>query len=862
MAAWLSAAGAAVAGTSSQATANAHCPWVDSSKPAAQRVEALMAQMSLDDKIHMVHGAGGSAYAGHVPAIPRLCIPALNLEDGSAGVGNEMTGVTQLPAPIAAAASWDRSLIERYGHIVGVEERGKGANVTLGPDVNLARVLRNGRTFEGLGEDPYLAAQMGAADVKGIQGAGEIATTKQWVANNQETDRHTVSENVSERVLHEIYMPAFEAAVKQAHTGAMMCANNKVNHMYVCQNSYLLHTVLRGEWAFRGWVMSDWAGTQSTVRAAMAGLDQQMPSGSYFGRALKRAVLSGKVPKSRLDQMVERILDQMFRVGLFQRHASGSPDATVTGPRHAAFARRAAERGTVLLKNADGILPLEAKTLGSIALIGNDAGERAMTAGGGSAHVIAPQIVTPYAGISKRVGNQVKVKYVRGTLPPGLTTIPLKYLSPPAGHGHRGHGLRGAYFANSTLSGKPALTRTDATIDFHWHWSSPAPGVPRDDFSVRWVGLLRPPKTGTYIFALTSDAIGRLDINGKRVISMGGGMTTKRAKVELTAGEPVRVTVEYADTSDIALVKLGWQLPGEDFIGRAARLAASSDVAVVFANDHETEGADRASLSLPGEQDRLIEAVAAANPNTVVVLNTGSAVTMPWINRIKGLIEAWYPGQADGEAIAAVLFGDRNPSGKLPLTFPKRQGDTPIQSKQQYPGVHHNANYSEGLLVGYRWYDAKNIKPLFPFGYGLSYTTFSFANLRAPRQFDRARGHVSVQARVTNTGRRAGSEVVHLYIGDPPGAGEPPKQLKGFRKVYLEPNQTKNVTFTLPLRAFSHWDADKNAWIAPAGAYRIMVGDSSRHLPLAGTIHFTHADRLACKPVSTVPIHRQPQLRE
>ncbi|MBV8980357.1 MAG: glycoside hydrolase family 3 C-terminal domain-containing protein [Acidimicrobiia bacterium] len=677
-----------------QTTAN--CPWLTSTASANDKVAMVMAAMTIAEKIGMVHGVtqpaqsiglqpGAPPYVGVVPAVPRLCIPAIKLEDGPAGVGDGMEGVTQLPAPVAAAASWDTDLMKQYGGVLGAEQWAKGANVVLAPTVNLVRDPRWGRAFEAFSEDPYLSAAMGVADIEGIQAQGPMAQVKHLAAYNEETLRDTALNNVvvDPRTLHEMYLRAFDAAVNEAHVGSVMCAYNELNGVRDCENPYLMDQVLKGEMGFPGFVTSDWFAIQHSAAAVDAGLDMQMPDSCLLGDRLTTEIADGTVTMGVLDEMVRRILRELFVFGLFTKQQTGTPKAVVTSPEHAAFARTAAEEGTVLLKNADRMLPLDAKRLTSIAVIGADAGSQAQTAGGGSAAVVAPGVVTPEEGIAARAGGRTVV-YESG--------------------------------------------------------ANPAAAVP------------------------------------------------------------------------------------------AAR---DADVAIVFANLPTTEDRDLPTLDLPADQNALIAAVAAANPNTIVVLNTGSAVLMPWLGQVKGVVEAWYPGQEDGNAIAAVLFGDVNPAGKLPVTFPSSQALMPTSRPDRWPGIAGQVQYSEGLDVGYRWYDDNHVDPAFPFGFGLSYTSFSFGNLHvSPTQ-------VSVD--VTNTGDRPGADVVQLYVTQPAGSGEPPRQLAGFQRVELDPHQTKTVTLPVDRRSLSFWDPGLRRWKESAGAYTVEVGDSSRNLPLHS--QFTVADQ-------------------
>ncbi|HVO33941.1 MAG TPA: glycoside hydrolase family 3 C-terminal domain-containing protein [Gemmatimonadales bacterium] len=823
-------------GPSALARADA-CPWVRSSAPIPVRVAQVLSRMTLDEKIQLAHGAGGTPYAGYVPAIPRLCIPALKLHDGPGGVADGLAGVTQLPAPVAVAASWDTTIARAYGAVVGAEEWGKGANVNLGPTVNIVRDPRFGRAFETYGEDPYLTGRIAVAEIQGVQAQGVMAQVKHWVAYNQETARNTPADDVvvAPRTLHEIYMPQFEAAVREGSASSVMCAYSTINGTWACQNGYTLRSVLEDEWHFPGFVTSDWGATHSTVASADSGLDMQMPDSSRFGPTLRDSVRAGRVPMARLNDMVRRVLTQEFRFHLFDREQTGTPSTVVTSEQHAAVARSVAEQGTVLLRNAGGLLPLDLATVRSIAVIGPGAGRDALTGGGGSAAVVAPYIVTPFDAIARRAGSAVTVRYSEGAPPPNgtLPPVPSAALAPSTG-GSRG--LAAEFYNNMTLTGPPVLTRVDSVIGADWHDQPPGPGVSANKWSAKWTGTITPPATGEYTFSLTSDDGSRLFINGVRIIDnwREQAPTAELGKVTLTAGQAVPIEVDFYQNEGGDSLGLGWRVPGQpSLLGQAVALAESSDVAVVFVGDFETEGADLKDIDLPGEQNQLIHAVAAANRNTIVVLNTGSAVTMPWADSVKAILEAWYPGQEDGNAIASVLFGDVNPSGKLPVTFPKSLADVPAASAARWPGVDGRVEYAEGLNVGYRWYQARGIAPLFPFGFGLSYTTFRFENLRVSQRRGRS---VTVSADITNTGRRPGADVVQVYVGFPPSAGEPPWQLKSFQKVRLAPGETRHLTFSLEAKGFAHWDEAVRGWVVTAGDYHIAVGDASDNLPLGADV--------------------------
>jgi len=793
-----------------------------------QRADALLAQMTLDEKITMMHGGAQCAWGACTDPIPRLGIPSLRLQDGPAGVADGAAGVTQLPAPVAGAATWDTDLMGQYGQTIGAEQWGKGATVVLGPTINIVRDPRWGRAFESLGEDPYLAAQMGASDIAGIRGKGPMVQVKHYADYNQETNRNNAQDDVvmSDRTQQEIYLPAFTAAVQQAHADSMMCSYASVAGTFACESGHLLNDILRGQLGFDGFVTSDWGGTHSTVASAANGLDQEMNGSDFYGAALTNAVNSGQVPVATIDTHVRRILLAMFRAGLFDNPPAGTITTPVTSDAHTAVATQVAQQGSVLLKNANGVLPV-ASSVRSIAVIGDDAGANAMTAGGGSAHVNPAHLVTPYAGVKSRAGSGVAVTYAQGVADPNGELVDSQYLN---------GGLTAQFYNGTSMSGTPLLTRTDPLVNFIWGGASPAAGVPATGWSAKWTGTLTPPTTGTYAFALNSDDGSRLIINGQTVVDnwFDQPPTTRTGQIALTAGQPASIEVDYFQDGGGSQIALNWQVPNQDLLTPAVNAARGADLAVVFVSQGEGEGADLSGIDLSGVQNQLVSSVAAAQPNTVVVLDSGSAVTMPWAGNVRGIIESWYPGQEYGAAIAGLLFGDVDFSGKLPVTFPQSLADVPAHTTAQWPGADGHVQYSEGLQVGYRWYDAQQKTPLFPFGFGLSYTTFAYANLTvAPPAAD---GSVAVGFDVTNTGTRAGAEVAQVYVSQPAAAGEPPRNLRGFRKAPLNPGQTAHVALTLDARSFQTWV--NGAWQTTAGTHTIAVGASSRDIRLTGTTTF------------------------
>lgn len=778
--------------------------------------------MTLPEKLAMLHGGVECGYVGCLDGNSRLGIPPLHLQDGPAGVGHGLTGVTQLAAPVSGAATWDTDLMRRYGQVLGAEQWAKGANVELGPTVNIVRDPRWGRAFESFGEDPHLAAEIGVADIQGIKSQGPMAQVKHFMAYNQETNRFALSDNavVSERAQREIYAPAFEAAV-DAGVDSAMCSYNLVNGVHACENGALQNDLLKGGLGFTGFITSDWWATHSTVASAVGGLDMEMPDDRYFGAALTEAVASGQVPVAVIDDKVRRILRAMFRAGLFDHASTGTVNTVVTTPGHVAVARQVATQGSVLLKNTGGILPLTG-TARSIAVVGAVGGPGAVTSGGGSAAVTGDGVVTPFDGIKARSG--IQVRYAQGTLRAdgSLPPLPSAYLTPVSG---TGHGLTAEFHAGT---GPAAVSRVDPDVDFTWNGGAPAAGMPGTHWSARWSGTLTPPATGTYTFSLSSDDGSRLTVGGKRLIDMWRPQrpATRTGSVRLTAGRPVKIQIDYRQIAGGSHLTLGWRLPGQDLHDEAVAAARASDVAVVFAAQTETEGSDLAGIDLPADQNRLIADVAAANPRTIVVVNSGSAVTMPWASSVPAIIEAWYPGQEYGHALASLLFGDENFSGKLPVTFPRSLDDVPARDPARFPGRNGSVRYDEGIDVGYRWYDRRGVEPLFPFGFGLSYTTFAYAHLAV-----KGTGNVTVSFDVTNTGTRDGAEIAQVYVSQPAASGEPPRTLGAFQRVPLKAGQTRRVTLDLPARSFQYWD---HGWITAPGVQSIAVGSSSRDIRLTG----------------------------
>ncbi len=789
------------------------------------KIENLLKQLTLDEKISLLAGTGFDT----VP-IPRLGIPSLKMTDGPVGV--RQAPATSFPSSIALAASFDTALIKRVAQAIAQETKAKDKNVLLGPCVNIQRTPFAGRNFESFGEDPFLAAAMAVAYIKGIQSENVIPSVKHFAANNQEIDRMTIDVLVDERTLNEIYFPAFRASVEDADVWSVMAAYNRLNGFYASENNYLLNEVLKKRWNFQGLVMSDWGAVHSTVPTLQNGLDLEMPTGSFLNaEAVKKALAEKEVSEKQIDEMVRRLLRVMFLAGLMD----GKPmdKGSIDTPEHRALALDAARGGIVLLQNQKNILPIDPKKTRSIAVIGPNA-DTARIGGGGSAQVVPFYSVSPLDGIKKAVGEKVKIDFSPGIVALEDTKpIPTENLRTPDG---KSNGLRGEYFANMNFEGAPAFTRVDSVLDFHWGTNSPAENYPSDLFSNRWTGQLTASVSGRYAISLSSNDGGRLYLDDQLLVDVWGdhATLTDAAAIELKAGEPRKIRVEHYENRGNADLVLGWRRLENDILQKAAETASKSDVAIIFAglsDADEVEARDRTDLNLPKEQEDLIEAVVKANPNTIVVMTSGAPVLMDkWLGKVPAVLQAFYYGQEGGNAIADVLFGKQSPSGKLPATFLRRWEDS--NAFGRYPGDGKTINYDEGILVGYRWFDTKNIEPLFPFGHGLSYTNFKYSALKLTKGKDAA---LTVRFELENTGTADAAEVAQIYVADVQASlPRPAKELKGFQKVFLKAGEKKQVSVRLDHNSFAFYDPNKLGWIAEKGDFKILVGSSSRDIRLTG----------------------------
>jgi beta-glucosidase len=779
------------------------------------RAEQLLQQLSLEEKVTLVAGVD----FWHTPSVPRLGIPALKVTDGPNGArGEDWTGGPSsacFPCGVALAATWDVDLVREVGVELGEETRSKGAHVLLAPTVNIHRTPLAGRTFECYSEDPHLAARVAVAFIEGVQSRGVGTAVKHFVCNDSEFERMTISSDVGERALREIYLPPFEAATTEAGSWTVMAAYNRVNGTYSAEHPRLLTTILRDEWGWDGAVLSDWFGTRSTVAAANAGLDLEMPGPPvHMGKQLLDAVRSGAVEEKTLDDKVRRLLVVLERAGALDRTEPVAETFDDRPERRTAI-RRAAAAAIVLLRNERAVLPLDASALRRIAVIGPNAAAARMQ-GGGSAGVFPAHAVTPLDGVRSRVGDGVVVVHEPGC----VTTRAVPLLDTRTV-------WTVEYFAGPDRSGPPVHTTEHRRSAFRWT-GPPHPELAGSAWSARITAAYLPEWTGTHTFKLRSAAPARLFVDDALVVD-GADAYSVTASHLLAEARPHQLRLELGPPREGSAFH-GTEVrvappPRDDLLERAVAAATAADVAVVVVgldDEWETEGRDRADLSLPGGQAELVEQVAAVNPRTVVIVNAGAPVTMDWADHVPAVLQLWYPGQEGGDALADVLFGDVNPSGRLPLTFPQRLEDTPAYLND--PGEAGHVLYGEGVFVGYRFYEARRIEPRFAFGHGLSYTTFAYGDL-AVRDRQAA---IEVAVDVTNTGARTGAEVVQLYVRDiEASVRRPEKELRGFAKVMVEPGRTERVHFTLDDRAFAFWDAAAGGWRVEPGEFELLVGPSS-----------------------------------
>jgi beta-glucosidase len=811
-------------------------------KPDSPEIEArareMLSKLTLEQKIKLIGGVDSM----FTNAIPSIDLPRFKMSDASVGV-RTWGPTTAYAGGVALAATWDRDFAKELGASLGRDARARGVNFLLGPGVNIARSPVNGRNFEYLSEDPFLNSALVVPYIEGVQSQGVSATVKHYALNNEEYNRHNVDVTADERTMREIYLPAFEAAVTKGNVGSVMDSYNLINGSHATQNDFLNVKVLKGDWGFKGVLMSDWDATYDGVAAANNGLDLEMPSPRFMNeQTLAPAVKNGTVKESTIDDKVLRLFRLALRYNWLDR-PQFDPAFSTYSVADRPVALKGALESITLLKNEGHILPLDASKIKTIAIIGPDAWP-AITGGGGSSQADAFQPVSIVTGIGDLVGPDVHVLYTRGL--PEMNDIFWQTKWEP--------GLKESTYPSKDFTGTPQSTQIRSLNNYKQEWWGPADKTPR---SIRYTASFKAPKTGKYLVLAAASGSDhyKVSVDGKQIIEQEQveGQHPESASIDLNAGQTINVQADYLPGFQGNRFSLGIANEADMIPPQVKQYASAADVviaAVGFDRSTESEGFDR-TFTLPWGQDALIESAVAANPHTIVTFIGGGAFdTTRWLDKVPALVHAWYPGQEGGTAIADVLFGKHDPEGRLPVSFDRKWQDDPSYN-YYYPikgadtelrvnEVNHkpveldipHVTYGDKLMVGYRYWTTTGKHPLFPFGFGLSYTSFSFSNLNVPTTASSG-SPVSVSFDVKNTGSVEGAEVAQLYVSDPSAkAQRPERELKGFEKVTLAPGETKHVTIPLDARSFSYWDEAKHNWTIDPGKFVILVGDSSENTPL------------------------------
>jgi beta-glucosidase len=809
-------------------------------------IEKLLDQMTLEEQVSLLSGED----IWSLPAIDRLGIHKLRVTDGPNGARGSGTILSEttaaaFPVGIALGSTWNPELTHDIGRAIAQEVKSKCAHASLAPTVNIQRTVTNGRNFECFSEDPELTAALATAYIQGQQEEGVASVIKHFVANESEIKRTTSSSEVDERTLREIYLRPFEDAVKKADVWAVMSSYNKLNGTYTAENHWLLSEILRGDWGFDGAVMSDWYGSRSTAPTINAGLDLEMPGPTRDrGEKLIAAVNRGEVSPETLRERARNVLGLIVRTGAINDER---PFIEVSNdlPEHRALIRKAGAEGSVLLKNENSLLPLNKKTCGKIAVIGPNA-KVAQIMGGGSAQLTPHYSISPWQGLVNKVGEN------HLTFAEGCSNYRFEPL-------YKGE-ISIEFFPNQELAGKPVYQETIKAGLAFWDSGFAGNKVSILHFSARMKTTYQPPETGTYQLGFHCAGLAKLYVNGELVINAWDKWQKGRtffeegcdeiiAQLQLEAGKSYDIQIDFRNRQPDNLIHSAWRLGisqplTSKEIEQAADCAQSADVTVVFvgrSGEWDTEGSDLENITLPGRQNELIEAVLLANPNTIVVLQTGGPVELPWIEKAPAVLQAWYPGQECGNAIADVLFGDQEPSGRLPQTYPKRWADNPTYTDNPlvYPGIDSRVKYAERLNIGYRHYDHHGIEPLFPFGYGLGYTDFRLSDMSVHVT---EHNRVEVQVNITNIGTRSGSTVVQLYTSEiNPRIERPVKELKAFTKPSLNAGQSKTLHFTLGHRDFAYCDLEHRGWRIDAGEFQIALGFNARDIATIAKVKLNDA---------------------
>lgn len=787
-----------------------------------KKIDNIIKQMTLTEKAEMIGGYQGF----NIKPLKRLGLPLVRMADGPAGVRNYGPS-TAYPATILITSSFDTDLMKKVGVSVGKEAKGKDVQIMLAPAMNIYRAPMCGRNFEYLGEDPFLAGKIASAYILGVQSEGVMATAKHFAANNQEFERHKVNSEMDERTLHEIYLPAFKASVQEGKVASIMNSYNLLNGIHTSEHDYLLNQVLKKEWGFNGFVMSDWSSTYNGINAANYGLDLEMPSGKFMSPAvITDAVKTGKVKEEVIDDKIRRILRIYFRFGFMDStkiHQKYTPDLEAADK----VAIEAARGGIVLLKNEKNILPLNPAQIKSIAVIGPN-GDPVVAGGGGSGYVTPLKPVSVLEAVKKF--TKAKVEFA----PAQLTKLSPSFYKESI---FEGEGAKGEFFKNKDLKGTPAYSHNYKSINMSF--TRPiTEGFENINFSARWTGKIKPAKDGKYRIVVSGDDGYRLFLDGEKIIDKWSNQSevTTIYEKNLTGGKECEVKLEYFQSEGDAVIRFGYGTTVEPPLESAVKLAKESELVLLcigFNHETEGEGFDR-PFPLPKEQVDLLKQVTAVNKNVIVILNAGgNAGIAEWIDQVPALIHAWYPGQSGNIALAEILFGKTNPSGKLPVTFEKKWEDNPVVDSYYDDDKDLKVNYREGIFVGYRGYEMRRTEPLFPFGYGLSYTTFEYSNIKLSSAKISGSQKLTVTVEVKNTGKVEGKETVQLYIHDVLASlPRPAKELKGFAKVSLKPGEKKQVKIQIGKDELSYYDPAKHMWVAEPGEFEVLVGSSSNDIKL------------------------------
>jgi beta-glucosidase len=821
---------------------------------AEQKINELIGEMTIAEKTSMCHAKTKFSVNG----IERLGIPDLTMSDGPHGVREEMAedswspagwdndACTYQPTGTALAATWNRERADDFGHVLGAEARFRKKDIILGPGINIVRTPLCGRNFEYYGEDPYQISQMVIPAIKAIQQEDVAADAKHYALNNQELNRNETNVEVDERPLREIYLRGFEAAVKDGDVLTLMGSYNLIRGEHGCHNEYLINKILKEEWGFQGFVVSDWNGTYGTTEAALYGLDIEMGTEKssydeyYLGKPFQKKIEDGEILESVVDDKVRRILRVMFAIGIFDENRKpGSMNTT----EHQATALRAAEEAIVLLKNEKKILPINKNKVKKIAVIG----ENAITKhahGGASSGLKALYEISPLEGIQNYLkDSDIEIIFAQG-YPESSLNMSLIGADTMATV-ELGSGVKGwnaLYKDYPRTWGKEVFNKTESYIDFTFDDGNIPSQITNDSFCIEWTGKIIAPETGKYTLGINSDHRMTVRINSEKILEMvaEGSLKTETVEFDFIKGNEYDVKVVGEELVKGSIVKFGWAEPGQDIFGNAKKIeeavnaTVDADIVLFFGglnHQYDTEGGDRTDMKLHAGQNELINQLLDVNKNLVFFNTSGCPVEMPWIDKVPAIVQNWYGGMEIGTALANIIFGDVNPSGKLPFTFPIKLEDCPAHNNI---GTYKFAEsvYTEGLFVGYRYYDTNNIPVLFPFGHGLSYTSFEYSNLTILKN-----GNTSaiVSFDITNTGNIFGAEITQLYVEDVECSFERPlKELKGFEKVFLKPNETQKVTMNLTEKELNFYNDKIIDWVVEPGLFKVHIGTSVNDISLIG----------------------------